>query len=249
MSLTPIEEELAASLGFDPKICEYIKKNFGDRPLERALQIGDRYEPLEGDGISVLAPSADITAFLVAHRTYLVEHSYRPYLSGRHSAGHRSIGEELVVLLTDDPYEIVRQRKTGGPNYEVSNEDVLAKLKEWEQLCSFEIVQVDTDTLVLNLETLPVDLCGFAEDVFLFCPDTVHQGVGHVQEDEYPEVYAAARELCPHSATKAVAMALSDIVPDEDDAFTEEVVASTEMGVKLLAYSFQEAKQIFLWWD
>jgi len=41
MPLTPLEAELAASLGFDPDICEYPKKNLGDRPLERALQIGD----------------------------------------------------------------------------------------------------------------------------------------------------------------------------------------------------------------
>ena len=167
----------------------------------------------------------------------------------RQSPDNRSKGPELVVLHTDNPYEIVRQRKTCGPNYDVSNEDVLAKLKEWESLCRFEIMQVEPDTLVLNLQTLPKDLCSFAEDVYAFCPDTVDQGVGNMEEDEYPEVFAAARALCPDRAPKAVTSALSRVVPEEEDELADEYAATAEIGVKLLAYSFHEARQVYLWWD
>jgi len=259
MPLTPTEAELAASLGFDPAVCEYIKRNLGDKPLERALRYDDDYKLVDGDGLAVLAPKADIAAFLNAHRNHLGEHLYRAYLSKRQSPDNRSKGEELLVLRTDDPYEIVRQRKTCGPNYDVSNEDVLAKLKEWEKLCRFDIVQVEPDTLVLDLLTLPVDLCGFAEDVYGFCPDTVDQGVGALQEDACPEVFARVRELCPGRATEGAGSAATRVLSDEsdqsdlsdesDDELADEFAATAEIGVKLLAYSFQEAKQVYLWWD
>jgi hypothetical protein len=249
MSLTPIEEELATILGFDPEICKYIKKNLGGRALERSLRFTDGYDTVEGNGLSVLAPSGDISDFLNRHRAYLLQNSYRPYLADRYGSNNLSNGQELVVLHTDDPYEIVRQRQTSGPNYDVSNEDVIAKLQEWESLCRFEIVQAEPDTLALSLETLPEDLCGFAEDVYAFCPDTVDQGVGNMEEDAYPEVYAAARALCLGHQTEVATPASSHIVPDEEEEFADEFAKSAEMGVKLLAYSIQEGKLIYLWWD
>jgi hypothetical protein len=36
-----------------------------------------------------------------------------------------------------DPFAILRKKETNGDNYDVGTDDIIARLKKWQKLCSF----------------------------------------------------------------------------------------------------------------
>lgn len=89
----------------------------------------------------------------------------------------KSIG---VIKGTND-LNILRYRQTNGINYDYENEDVVAKISEWNDRFGLTVIGCGRDWLELEFKKLPTDLDAFAEEVYEFCPDSVDQGVGEVR--------------------------------------------------------------------
>lgn len=110
------------------------------------------------------------------------------------------------------------------------------------------------DWVALDFEDLPADVCRFAEEVYEFCPDSVEQGVGLMQESKHPEAFAEARALCPE-----LSPAMQAKLDERKKQFEvtrakyklppPALTTSTEMGIRLLARHIQTTKSLFLWWD
>jgi len=172
-------------------------------------------------------------------------------------------GDEVVVLKTTDHFAIVRVRQSAGGNYNLSNNRVVSTLRSWEKRCRFDLVGASDDWVALQFHSLPEDLCAFAEEVYRFCPDTVEQGTGLMNESEDPQAFAAARRLCPKLSRKTLkaldketntAEKLAGKFGPALEALLKAVSEasrgpSTEMGIKLLAHEIQRTKFLFLWWD
>jgi hypothetical protein len=84
-------------------------------------------------------------------------------------------------LKGSNDLEILRYRKTDACNYDYENEDIIAKIAEWDQQYGLVILGCGRDWLELEFKKLPEDLNAFAEEVYAFCPDSVDQGVGEVE--------------------------------------------------------------------
>lgn len=264
MPLTDEELALAARIGFDPDILELVKQSSG-KPIEQTTKVDDYGENVPADGISTLMSSDEVEVFLDRHQAELLNRSYRAFWSVRHLQNGMRAGDELVILKTTDDREIIRIRQTDGANYDIMNADILARLNEWSKLCQFEVVGAARDWVAMSFKTLPENICAFADDVYEFCPDTVEQGVGLEHESSNPEMFAAARRLCPDSMPKGETAvdkqqqlidAIKAMNPSILDKFAPllELMKNTpqttsEMGTKLLAYEIQEKKYLFLWWD
>lgn len=65
------------------------------------------------------------------------------------------------------------EAETNGDNYDISTEDIVARLKKWQKLCSFRISGVDYNTVTLEFGTLPKDIKAFIRDAYDLCPDLV----------------------------------------------------------------------------
>jgi hypothetical protein len=63
----------------------------------------------------------------------------------------------------------------------MGTEDLIRKLRQWDDAYGIDIYMADTDTIQLRLKRLPPDLPAFAKEVYAFCPDIVDQGVGSVE--------------------------------------------------------------------
>jgi len=169
--------------------------------------------------------------------------------------------DEVAILKTTDDRAIIRVKRSNGGNYDVSMDDVLRKLDEWQAECAFEIVGAAPDWVSIEFTDLPQDICGFAEEIYEFCPDTVEQGVGLMCEREHPDVFEAARRLCPTLSERmcerleADKQRFTDMMKERPEvrALFESVAnaptASTEMGIRLLAYHLHTSRELFLWWD
>ncbi len=85
-------------------------------------------------------------------------------------------GLKIGVLKGIDPYDILRVMQTNGDNDDISNEDVIAKLREWEKGSPFEIIGAENDWIEIEFKKLPKNLRSFVEDLEDFCPDAVEGG-------------------------------------------------------------------------
>jgi hypothetical protein len=112
--------------------------------------------------------------------------------------------------------------------------------------------------VAIQFETLPDNICAFAEEVYDLCPDTVDQGVGLMNEQAESEEFAAARALCPELSTEMQRKIDERKQRFEAMQFPPELLASikssgftttTDMGIRLLALDLKKSKQLFLWWD
>ena len=81
-----------------------------------------------------------------------------------------------------DKYAELKKCGTHGANYGLSPEDILTKFQEWDKLCDFSLSEIERDKVLVTFRTLPEDLDSFARNVYDFCPDTVDQGFGCVEE-------------------------------------------------------------------
>jgi len=91
-------------------------------------------------------------------------------------------GVEIVIIKSSDKFDILRTAKSDGINYDITNELLISKIKEWDSLYSVDIWQAETDTIQLKLKTLPKDLLVFSEEIYKFCPDIVDQGSGNIND-------------------------------------------------------------------
>jgi len=131
-----------------------------------------------------------------------------------------------------DKYEELRKCGTHGGNYGLSPQDILTKFKEWDKLCDFSLSQIERDRVEVNFQTLPEDLDSFARDVYDFCPDTVDQGFGCIEE-----MMEWAEEM-------------DEDIPEDMEELVEGVDFEDEdCGIELLKRSLKRDMKISLWWD
>jgi len=89
----------------------------------------------------------------------------------------KSIG---IIKGTND-LDILRYRRTDGINHDYENEDIVSKISEWNDKFGLTVIGCGRDWLELEFKKLPADLDAFSEEVYEFCPDSVDQGVGEVE--------------------------------------------------------------------
>ena len=267
------DQELARDVGFDPVVLDLVRRHTR-KTFERMTVPGREWDSiLPGPGLSVKVADGEAAgALMTPLQRELGPLGYRAFWSHRPDPSSPGGGDEVVVIKSADRSEPLRVRRTSAGNYDISTDDVIERLKAWEQLCRFEVVGAAGDWVALMFETLPERICAFAEEVYLFCPDSVGQGVGLKREREHPEMFAAARELCP-KVSHAVRDKLKRQTDDVDaraalvspellallggvrataggsEGFAAAALREAEMGVRLLAQAIKEEKYLFLWWD
>jgi hypothetical protein len=241
---------LARELDFDVDICEQAAWH---GPIARVDGVGEEI------GLSIAVKDGEAAERVMTNvQARLPARGYRAFWSERLAADGMKESDEVVILRTTDPNAIVRMKRSDGANYGISTEDIPARLRAWESLCSFDIVGASTSWVALQFRTLPEKICAFGEEVYLFCPDSVEQGVGLQREKDNPGAFAEARRLCPK-----ISPVLGERLKEEmEQAFSEEIpealrsmmgeamdASASEMGVRLLARELGRTRYLFLWRD
>jgi len=138
---------------------------------------------------------------------------------------------EIFMSRTPNPnkdFAAIRKAETGGPNYGVYTDDIIARLTQWQALCDFTVTDAGRDTVDITFNTLPKDMDAFVKDLYEFCPDLVDQGTGCVDE-----MVESGEELSPE---------IQKLIEGID--FTDE-----NFGLEILKRELQQKKSVTLWWD
>lgn len=174
-------EELSARLGFEEDVVRMIQSESGGK-LSQLLDPDDK--PVNGITASWATARVDGRVDnnkIATLQSALLPRGYFAFYT------MDTRGEAIALIHSADPYDALRLLYTNGINYDVSTEDLIARLEQWHQQFSFTIVGVGSDFLELSLDSLPADVDAFAREVYAFCPDSVDQGT--------QTVYALAKEI------------------------------------------------------
>ena len=256
MSLTIDERALADRVGFDPAACESVKS------VGRATLVP--FGPADGPAVGLAYPVTDgdvAERQLHALQLQLLPLGYRAFWTKLHEENGRTIGDAVAVLHATDPYAILDAAQPDGGNYDVSTDDIRARLRSWEDRCRFEIVGADRDWVAVVFDSLPPDLCAFAEEVYWFCSDIFEADMGSAARAAAVGRASAAAARCPdlspqfwaafdarHAQTFGAHTAVADLFGDDGD-FLAGLRSETLRNVQRFADKLAETKYLFLWWD
>jgi hypothetical protein len=176
--LSPYAEAVAKIINFDRKVIITIKEESGAN-IQRLIGYDENGYQIIADGVCVGVPDDKTDIVLQRLRRKLTPLKYMPFVV---EMNHGIKTDRIGVLKGTDQYEIVRIMQTNGKEYDISNEDVIDQLNEWEKTFSFDIIGADNDWVEIDFQTLPKDLKAFAQEVYDFCPDAVDQGPGTPEE-------------------------------------------------------------------
>ena len=192
---------------------------------------------------------------------------YRAFWSERHEPNGMKETDEVAVLKTDDPYAMIKVRRSDGANEDVFTDDIIERLEQWKKDCEFEVVGASRDWVAMLFLRLPNDLLRFTEDVYLFCPDAITQGVGFQYGKDKSRI-AEARKLCPEPLSERI----RNDIAEKESRYSEMVKTippslippglmsnfgnlgqplsnEVDTGIRLLAHEIHLTNSLFLWWD
>jgi hypothetical protein len=177
VNLSAYAEELAKILKFDRNVLVLVKKETQGQ-IHRLIGFDEDGYQIFAPGITVPVPEDRTDSILESLRKKLLPLQYMAFVVEINS-GLKI--DKIGILKGTDQYEILRIMQTGGEEYDITNQDVIDRLKEWEKIASFDIIGADSDWVEIEFESVPKDLHDFAGEVYEFCPDAVDQGPGSVE--------------------------------------------------------------------
>jgi hypothetical protein len=178
VTLSPAAEELAKSIKFDRQVLIIAKGESQDH-IGRLIGFDEEGYQIIAPGIAISVPEDRTDHVLSSLRKKLLPLRYMAFVVEM-NAGLKI--DKIGIIKGTDEYEILRIMHTDGNEYDISNQDVIDRLKEWEINSPFDILGADGDWVEIEFRILPRDLNAFAEEVYDFSPDAVDQGPGSIAE-------------------------------------------------------------------
>jgi len=191
-ALTVDEASLLDSIGFDKQLLAEVKSivrttfvryQTSDPGFSVEDGVMEKTGLVAQKGALFRVPSRDQYLILPKVRKSLQKTGYLAFLTDL-GWGEDESESSLVVIKSDDQFDILRYEKPDGINYGITDADLLNQLKEWDSKYGIDIIGADYDYVDFALRSLPPDLRAFAEEIYEFCPDSVDQGVGDIESLE-----------------------------------------------------------------
>ena len=226
MGLTREEKDLAARIGFTEDVLLLVKKLATTQPL-----YGE--EALDKNGTAVGVLTAYLPTLQGDEDYYQQRENLRCLRQHLQPLGYRfadvPVGRILVVLRTDNQYDLLTLMQTNLSYAAVYGKDLISKLQEWEARYGLDIEQVAKNGLYMRLHTSPSDLESFAQEVYEFCPYVVDSGTA-LRFDTVHELDQEALRADGYDPADFVGLIVTD------------------KGIRLLAKAIQEEGCIGLLW-
>lgn len=129
-------------------------------------------------------------------------------------------------------FDVIKENNTNGANHDISTEDVIKKLEDWDSRYGIEINDVSHDRLIVKFHAMPENVESLAKEIYQFCPDVIDQHFGCM--DEMVEMMEeAGRELSPE---------IAELIEGVD-------LEGENFGEVLLQKSLKSTMSVALWWD
>ncbi len=175
--LSPQEGLVAEKTGFDKRVISIVKEAAETHVHRMTGYNGGGYNILT-DGVCADVPEARAEKILFPLRHKLHPLKYTAFITDINEGAQTC---KIGVLKGADQYDILRIMQTNGADHEITNDDVIERLKDWEKTSPFDIIGADYNWVEIEFRRLPQELREFAEEVSDFCPDAVDENAGGTQ--------------------------------------------------------------------
>ncbi|WP_373480876.1 DUF4253 domain-containing protein [Geminocystis sp.] len=128
--------------------------------------------------------------------------------------------------------DLIKKYQTNGINYDVTTEDIINKLQDWDQRLGISISDVENDRVTVLFYKLPDNLQEMAMEIYEFCPDVIDQGFG-CMDDILIMMSKSGQKM--DELTKALLEGVNMNNPD--------------FGLKILENALKIEQKVSLWWD
>lgn len=187
MSFNTSELELISHLNFDLSLLSFVKELVESEFKKFTLK---NFLENQTEGISFLASEKDSYDLLKKIRNIFEGKGYIAFISEKKYSFEKDKLEKefnlffdksetinvITIIKTDDPYNILKIMSTSAPNFDLDNQEIIDKIKSWENISEFFISGASYDWVSIIFEKLPDNIEKFADEVYEFCPDTLDQG-------------------------------------------------------------------------
>lgn len=175
--LTQAERTLSATTGVPASLA--LEMTQLGKNLRRLQGTNDNGDVVDAAGITFDVPQEKASAAVDRLRK-IAGHGFFICISERHF-GYDGAPDNVSVLKASDPYEMLRVMGTNGTNYDISTDQVINRIKQWDKKFGVTLKGVGFDWVEMEFKQQPADMMAFAQEVYKFCPDVVDQGTGNVQ--------------------------------------------------------------------
>jgi hypothetical protein len=167
----------AVEIGLDQGVLDSVV-SMASGTITQLTGIDENFEKVKAPGLVFQVEAKDTEDTLVRLRNKLSGSGFAAYIVERNFGYSPDL---IGVVKGTDPYEMMRLMGTNGINYDITNADVINKIRQWEGRYTFDIISISFDSIEAVFLVVPVDIHSFARDVYEFCPDVVEQGTGSVE--------------------------------------------------------------------
>lgn len=188
-ALTPQEKHWCDSLKIDPSVIAGVRE-YTDEPIEpfhyslgkliKSDGTEQELDPIYAQGFVFDAPYRRSDDIVLNLRQQLASKGYSIFVLDR-SFGIEDKPDNIGVLKTADKYDVLRQIKTDGINWDIDNDSLITIIKNFDRKYALDLVGASGDWCEFVINKEPGDWFTFAAEVNKVCPDVVDQGTGTVE--------------------------------------------------------------------
>lgn len=179
------EIDILNSIGFEVNIFKGLKSSTQCKIVQ--YETSDRGYLVENgelkktglekqNGFSFDYPNKDVYTLILEQSNKLKKHGFLIFQS---EIGYNEKESVVTVIESKDQFDILRIVKTDGVNFDIMNEDIIKKFKEWDSKYGIEIYGADYAQVDIWIKN-PKDIESLSKEIYEFCPDIIDQGLGDI---------------------------------------------------------------------
>lgn len=77
----------------------------------------------------------------------------------------------VEIFKGTDFFDLLKIKQTNAWKYNISNQEIVNRLKTWQNFCEFEILMAHKSGVAIEFINLPTNLNSFAKEIYEFCPN------------------------------------------------------------------------------
>lgn len=188
-TLTPQEKHWCDSLKIDSSIIAGVRE-YTNAPIEpfhyslskliKSDGTEQELDPIHAQGFVFDAPYQQSDDIVLNLQQQLTTKGYSIFVLDR-GFGINNKPDNIGVLKTADKYEVLRQIKTDGINWDIDNDSLITIIKDFDKKYALDLVGASGDWCEFTIRKEPENWLTFAGEVNKVCPDVVDQGTGTVE--------------------------------------------------------------------
>lgn len=176
MTLTEEELLLAEKVGFPISVFELLKRETKNTISQYHLY-NDSNDLIGLSEKAIISNVEDGKKSIKHMQKWLIGKKYFAFLSKIKS----NAANQITILKAENQFDILQFQKTDGGGYDITTNQVIAKLALWDKLFGVNIIGADNSWVLFEIKKMTKDINWFAQELYEFCPDILDQGFGEIE--------------------------------------------------------------------